>query len=194
MTVNVICLNCPNPRARADTFRYGNCLAPGELRLVIIDVNDLDDDLGVARERRSSLICSSHSELVIISNFSVQNNVGLDDPRVLLVDGEGSVVIAVYYLIVKPLLLDTVRVHSHHLGDKRSLVVSLPGPSEVHLLSKARLVVVLVSDGDDALGVGVEVLMTSRLADDSQIILTFCLEVDLLMVGQTDQAIVGVNL
>ena len=169
-------------------------LITGELRLVIIDVNDLDDDLGVASQGRSSLICSSHSQLVIISNFTIKHNVSLDDARVLLVDGKSSIMIAVYNLIIEPVLLDTVRVHRHDLGHEGSLVVSLPSPGEVNLLSEARLVVILVFHSDDALGVGIEILVASSLAYHSQIELTFALKVDELVVGQSDQTIVGVDL
>ena len=93
----------------------------------------------------------------MVTYFPVQHYVCLDDPRVLLLDGERSVQVAINNLIVKPLVLDAVLVHSHHLTHVRALVVALPGAGEVNLLRETWLVVIFVLDGDNAWGLGVEV-------------------------------------
>ena len=133
----------------------------GELRLIIVDVDDLDNNLGVAGERRGSLISGGNGQLVVIPNFPVQDYICLNDARILLVNGEGSIMITINNLIIESFILNTVRVHRHHLGHEGPLVVPLPGPGKVDLLGEPGLVVVLVQHVDDAGGVGVQVVTAS---------------------------------
>ena len=130
----------------------------------------------------------------MVTYFPVQHYVCLDDPRVLLLDGERPIQVAINNLIVEPLLLDAVLVHSHHLAHVRALVVALPGAGEVNLLRETWLVVIFVLDGDNALGVGVEVFRARRMTNNGEVELSSGLEVNELWVLQADQSIVGVDL
>ena len=121
--------------------------------------------LGVSCPGWTTLVRGGHRQLVLIPDLAVQHYTRLDDPGVLLVDGEGTVVVPVRDLVVQPLVLYTVPVNGHHLSDEGTLVIALPGPGKVDGLREAGLVVVDVLDGYSDHGVGVQFVLTGRLPD-----------------------------
>ena len=69
----------------------------------------------------------------MVTYFPVQHYVCLDDPRVLLLDGERPIQVAINNLIVEPLLLDAVLVHSHHLAHSEEVSVGELGEETIDM-------------------------------------------------------------